>query len=555
MARGTKRKQAPTAQSSSAAPAKQAKQDGQKAVSKDLNIPIDEGFNQFSTGETKVYVDEDGLIYDVSLNQTNIGNNANKFYRLQLLDQDDGERYFCHTRWGRVGEFGQRKIIGPSDFNTALKEFNKKFKDKSGNKWEDRGEPPVKGKYTFIEKNYEDDEDDGQKGVKKEEEDDGEEKKATPSTLPMATQRLMELIFNQNHFNSVLESIGYNQDKLPLGKLGKSTLKKGFEHLKEIASLLKHPSLAQNKYSVTQNEALEDLSNQYYSTIPHIFGRNRAPVINNDDLLRKEVAMLDDLTDMEVANAIMKSTDEKKKDAASVSLIDKRFAELGMNEMTPLDKKSNEYKELQSYLISSTGKTHYVKYRLEEIFRIERNGEYDRFEKSKYAKIGDKNRRLLWHGSRTTNFGGILSQGLRIAPPEAPVNGYAFGKGVYMADMSSKSANYCMSGMSGGTALLLLCEAELGNPMYEIPSGNSMAEEECKKKKCIATLGVGRTVPLGWKDAECLNDNLKGVSIPDSKAETGDNKNTNLGYLQYNEYIVYDVSQIRLRYLLRVKMD
>jgi poly [ADP-ribose] polymerase len=36
-------------------------------------------------------------------------------------------------------------------------------------------------------------------------------------------------------------------------------------------------------------------------------------------------------------------------------------------------------------------------------------------------------RRLLWHGSRSTNFGGILSQGLRIAPPEAPVSGYMFG--------------------------------------------------------------------------------------------------------------------------------
>jgi len=30
------------------------------------------------------------------------------------------------------------------------------------------------------------------------------------------------------------------------------------------------------------------------------------------------------------------------------------------------------------------------------------------------------NRMLLWHGSRTTNYAGILSQGLRIAPPEAP---------------------------------------------------------------------------------------------------------------------------------------
>ena len=32
--------------------------------------------------------------------------------------------------------------------------------------------------------------------------------------------------------------------------------------------------------------------------------------------------------------------------------------------------------------------------------------------------------KLLWHGSRLTNWVGILSQGLRIAPPEAPVTGY-----------------------------------------------------------------------------------------------------------------------------------
>ena len=45
---------------------------------------------------------------------------------------------------------------------------------------------------------------------------------------------------------------------------------------------------------------------------------------------------------------------------------------------------------------------------------------------------------LLWHGSRLTNWVGILSKGLRIAPPEAPVTGYMFGKGVYFADMVSQ---------------------------------------------------------------------------------------------------------------------
>lgn len=52
-----------------------------------------------------------------------------------------------------------------------------------------------------------------------------------------------------------------------------------------------------------------------------------------------------------------------------------------------------------------------------QIFKIVREGEYQ-----KYRPFQDlPNRQLLWHGSRATNYAGILSQGLRIAPPEAPV--------------------------------------------------------------------------------------------------------------------------------------
>lgn len=313
--------------------------------------------------------------------------------------------------------------MGPLDLEAAQKEFDKKFNDKSGHKWDERSEPAKKGKYTFLEKNYEDDEDEAEDQVK--EEDDQEK---VESKLPRQTQRLMELIFNSNHFNAVLEQIGYNANKLPLGKLSKATLKTGFEHLNELASLIKHPSLAQNKYDMSQKEAIEDFSNKYYSTIPHEFGRNRPPAIDNNELLRSEIAMLDTLTDMEVANQIMKTTGDKEKDAENVNLLDKRFQELNMEEMTPLDHKSSEYKALADYLIKSSGTSHGIRYRLEDIFRIDRKCEADRFAKSQYAKIHKKDKRLLWHGSRTTNYGGILSQGLRIAPPEAPVNGYAFGK-------------------------------------------------------------------------------------------------------------------------------
>ena len=54
-----------------------------------------------------------------------------------------------------------------------------------------------------------------------------------------------------------------------------------------------------------------------------------------------------------------------------------------------------------------------------QVYAIDRQGEDERFK----AHSNADNRQLLWHGSRTTNFVGILSQGLRIAPPEAPATG------------------------------------------------------------------------------------------------------------------------------------
>lgn len=46
--------------------------------------------------------------YACTLNQTNIGSNNNKFYIIQLLEE--GDRFACWNRWGRVGEVGQSKL-------------------------------------------------------------------------------------------------------------------------------------------------------------------------------------------------------------------------------------------------------------------------------------------------------------------------------------------------------------------------------------------------------------------------------------------------------------
>ena len=68
-----------------------------------------------------------------------------------------------------------------------------------------------------------------------------------------------------------------------------------------------------------------------------------------------------------------------------------------------------------------------------------------------------------------------------------------FGKGVYFADASSKSANYChvLRGQGDGLGLLLLCDVALGD-MYELPHAEYM--EKAPKGK-HSTMGVGRYAP------------------------------------------------------------
>jgi poly [ADP-ribose] polymerase len=311
----------------------------------------------------------------------------------------------------------------------------------------------------------------------------------------------------------------YDANKLPLGKLNQRTLLQGFETLKRLADLLAHPELAMPVHGTTYAAAVNDLSNLYYSYIPHDFGRNRPPLISNDEMLKREVEILESLSDMSIAEEIMKISADKSRGAAgsrdAVHPLDRQYAGLNMAEMTPLDSASAEFQLLNEYLVQTHGGTHaYLRLRVQDIFRIERGGERDRFAQSPYAALphaGRTDRRLLWHGSRCTNYGGILSQGLRIAPPEAPVSGYMFGKGIYLADMSSKSANYCAAGLSGHIGLLLLCEAELGRPLLELTNADSDAAARARSHGCFSTWGRGSTTPAGWKDAGCLHEDLRGV--------------------------------------------
>ena len=118
---------------------------------------------------------------------------------------------------------------------------------------------------------------------------------------------------------------------------------------------------------------------------------------------------------------------------------------------------------------------------IKDIFEVEREGEAKRFEPQK--PLG--NRRMLWHGSRTSNFGGILHQGMRIAPPEAPKTGYRFGKGAYFADVIGKSASYCRTSGSDEISLITRLMKNLIVLHSEIELSSEEAHDLIKRREML----------------------------------------------------------------------
>ena len=82
--------------------------------------------------------------------------------------------------------------------------------------------------------------------------------------------------------------------------------------------------------------------------------------------------------------------------------------------LSPVDRGGEEWQLVQRYITNthSSQHAHMGAVTLEEVFRVDREGERARFAPWRDAP----NRRLLWHGSRLSNWQRILKLGLKIVP-------------------------------------------------------------------------------------------------------------------------------------------
>ena len=449
--------------------------------------------------------------YAVTLNYTNVQNNNNKFYIIQLLQDIHTKKFGVLYRWGRIGFFGQVNYVIYQTFEEAREAFLIKLQGKL--------------EYGYIKIKM-------QNKIKQEKNNDELDKNDDGLEKPLAN--LIRLIFDLKSMNQQIMKIGYDSDKIPLGQLSPEVISQGYKFLKNLENIIGNTN---DKKSINTKE-IYDLSSKYFTIIPHNFGMNNMHkfVINSQERIKEENELLDSIKNIKIVSGILQQTNNNNKEKNEISLKEK------LNEfkydVTYVSKEENIYSIIDKYLSKSNEIKNSPKIKLIDLFSVK--------EKNLINITNNKNKKLLWYGIRIQNFANVFKSGLSLPPPEAPIYSYMFGKGIYFSDVAIKS--FYNSHPQNNIGLMLLCEVDLGNIEERLKADVNLPNTLEQGKNSVKVLG------MNFPDEKGSYFDENGIEIPlgDILINQDENKKT---YFGFNEYIVYNLDQIKIKYILKVQFD
>ena len=265
------------------------------------------------------------------------------------------------------------------------------------------------------------------------------------------------------------------------------------------------------KSVITLNKRLIDL----YTTIPRAMSNVKDHVFNEDKITKSNIINLNNIITSEqdkldaMASQVSVSEIETENTSEEVSLLDA----MGLSIIPTTDKE----KKIIKVKMGPDSNKFVNAYRI-----INKKTSRKFFECEQHMK--NKHKDLLWHGSRNENWLNICDKGLMIRPSCAVLTGAMFGNGCYFADKAKKSMGYTSSrgsywaNGSANQAFFALYDVILGD----------MLEIVHHKSWCYS---------LDYK-------NLKARGKFDSLFAKGGADLIN------NEFIVYDVNQTNIAYLV-----
>ena len=366
--------------------------------------------------------------------------NCNKFYEITLLDDNT-----VQARYGRVGNNGQFK-----KYSGGQGKVNSLYRSK------------LRGGYKLAE-------------VEVQSSSGHHQINAIDVALQQikyqddASKAFIRTIAESNIHNIVGNTnITFDKDdglfKTPLGIVKRDAVLKAMSLLDDIDKLIKNGA---------SDDKIFDANEAYFFIIPNKVknARLKEHLLFTHEQVDKQRqicgALIDTLELLEELKAGKKKLKEEAREQDIPEVFDVEVEHLQDKKM--IHKIVSMYEDSKNSMHGHT----IARSKVSNIYKIKLGSQQEAFQKEK-EKIG--NVQLLWHGSRIANLLSIMSKGL-LTPSESPGAkvGAMFGPGLYFANQSSKSLQYCdglfwsTSRQKTNKVYLFLASVAMGK--YQVPSG------------------------------------------------------------------------------------
>ena len=554
------------AASSASASGGDAKVAALKRVPRDpAPVPPDFGSSILSKDEKapsgEILVDADGTtVYNTALTQVDLEAGHNRSYVLQIV-KGSKTRYNLFRRWGRTGAKdtsymrsygGQRTDTKNEVFRTAataIAAFKKQFYKMTQFDWDDAQrfefvkQPTGYNMVDLTRVVHEDSATgSGTRGKKKKKSSAKAQRKRVECSLEPRLRSLIEQLWDANTLIDVMKDQDVDLEQMPLGKLSKRAIERGHNILDKVRAIMdanKTETALGTANPTVLKAKLTAACTEFFSVIPSPTPR----LMTTHAELQKRVDMLNVLSDLALQQSLAKKAKGLKHP------LDEKYDTMNC-ELRALDRSDPKFEHILTYLNNTA--THKSRMagcygygpgnkppELLDVFEVDRKGESSRFQQHDALD----NRKLLWHGTNIGVVVAICATGLRIMPH----SGGRVGRGLYFASENGKSAAY-VSPARDHTGIMFLCEVALGKDHHITNDDSSLRR---------APKGYDSVVAQGVYEPDAKGDvvfNIQGkdvvapTGVPQRRPKYESSNFTN------SEYLIYSESQVRLRYLLKLRM-
>lgn len=484
--------------------------------------------------------------YSCKLNTTDVSSSDQsvfRYYSQQLLEKE-GEHCGVLSIWGKVG------LEASSSFNyfeledrqLSVQRFKEIFEEKTMNKWEDKDNfKPQIGAYNLL-------------GAATGRMSDEDQHFKTQKDKKLLEEKL-QMIFERWDFSENKDGLGYDIIEILRHIFDKDKL---LEMLREISVDIKKIHFSQittervnkcfNLLGKVQEELLRkhrrtrqllEICGELNDVIPQCLRDNR-----QDDFqtLKERVIIYQRLRAAECFNNLLRSLDVNEDEIYNNTAV-KVYKSLNCG-IKRLNYKDDKFSMISNSL-TTHGHTHGgFRLVLREAFDLQKDGEMEKF----YPFVKLPMRKMLWHAGSAPQILSYLKNGIQTPIAGAPSVGYMFGKGMYFTDVVSKAASLSFTPRVDRTCVQLLCDVAVGE------------EHRLVKPKVLnrapkpnhSVVGIGKYAPANYEE---MDGSRLYIGEPIENKLILNSLQCNESSFMYNEYVVYDVGQVRMAYLVLCDID